>query len=633
MPMTGDASVGMDADGDGITDMDEGASTGVDTDLDGVIDARDTDSDNDGILDRDEAGDSELATAPVDSDSDLTADFRDLDSDDNGYPDAIEGTGDNDADGRPDFSDVDDDNDLVLDEAELGGLLDPPADIDGDGVPNYRDPDSDDDLIIDGDEFALDTDRDGLQDWEDLDSDADGLTDEMEAGDRDLRSPPVDTDGDLKPDFRDPDSDNDGLSDRAEVENGTIPTLGDSDGDRVDDLIEAAAGTDPLDASESPRTRGDFVFVVPYMMDPTPDRDTLQFRTNIQFADIYFLFDASGSMDGEIMALRGAVTTLISDLTCADSRIGCASDSECGVEQICSAFTMTCVEDPSTSSCLLSPWTGAGYYEAEYTNLLSLQEDPVRTQTALGFTTFGGTEQLNRCVWGVADPAGSPGTESGCTGPGPGAIGCPSFREDAVRILVAFTDEDSDGSELATSAGAALLANDISFIGVWSESPSAAERRSLVDIATAAESLTRDGAPLVYDGADAAIVPAISTAINEIVEGIPLRATIEATDELGDAGDSLVFIDHLETNTSGGRCVSIGTEDTDGDTRPDAFPAVLPGTPVCWDVYPRRNETVMPTLEPQVFRARLTVRGDGSPLDSRIVYFLVPPRIEDPGIK
>jgi hypothetical protein len=68
------------------------------------------------------------------------------------------------------------------------------------------------------------------------------------------------------------------------------------------------------------------------------------------------------------------------------------------------------------------------------------------------------------------------------------------------------------------------------------------------------------------------------------------------------------------------------TEDTDGDGFPDAFPAVTPGTRVCWDVIPAMNTTVMSTGAPQIFRARLTVRGDGSPLDSRIVYFLVPPR-------
>ena len=91
-------------------------------------------------------------------------------------------------------------------------------------------------------------------------------------------------------------------------------------------------------------------------------------------------------------------------------------------------------------------------------------------------------------------------------------------------------------------------------------------------------------------------------------------------------------IDYLEINGSGGACTAVTPlEDTNGDGRSDAFPALRPGTPVCWDVVAARNTTVMPTLTPQIFRARLTVRGDGSPLDSRIVYFLVPPRIEVPG--
>jgi len=34
---------------------------------------------------------------------------------------------------------------------------------------------------------------------------------------------------------------------------------------------------------------------------------------------------------------------------------------------------------------------------------------------------------------------------------------------------------------------------------------------------------------------------------------------------------------------------------------------------------------------PQLFRARVDVVGDGfTPLDSRIIFFLVPPRIPDP---
>ena len=49
-----------------------------------------------------------------------------------------------------------------------------------------------------------------------------------------------------------------------------------------------------------------------------------------------------------------------------------------------------------------------------------------------------------------------------------------------------------------------------------------------------------------------------------------------------------------------------------------------------WDVVPITNDIVEPGTAPLVFEARLTVFGDGSPLDSRQVYFLVPPEIEIP---
>ena len=72
-----------DADMDGISDDDEGRRDDIDTDADGVPDYLDDDSDGDGIGDRLEAGDEDVATAPRDSDSDGTPDFRDTDSDDN----------------------------------------------------------------------------------------------------------------------------------------------------------------------------------------------------------------------------------------------------------------------------------------------------------------------------------------------------------------------------------------------------------------------------------------------------------------------------------------------------------------------------------------------------------------------
>lgn len=629
-----DAAVDIaDADGDHISDADEGAATERDTDADGTPDYLDDDSDGDGIPDAVEAGDEHLTTPPVDSDLDLTPDFIDTDSDGNGIADVSEMPGDIDMNGKPNHADLDDDGDGIRDVQELNGQLSPPIDNDADGVPDFQDRDSDNDTILDGHERDADTDGDLTFDVHDLDSDGDGLPDLLEAGDSNIDTPPVDTDMDLKPDFRDADSDNDGLADRDEqATHGTSPVAADSDGDGVSDLVEVGAGTDPADGTDSPLTRGDFVFTIPYMMPPYPPEDTLTFETSIQFADVYFLFDISGSMSGEIGALRTHVGTIIGNLTCADSGVACTADSDCTGGNVCNPFSSTCIEDPGATSCVASVWTGTGYYEQTLENALSLQPDPAATSAAILTSTYGGTERLYYAAQAVASGPLAPSTGfavNGCTGPGAGRIGCPAFREEAVRILVAFTDEPSYGGTLAAASGA-LTTSGITLIGV--NSGSSSSRADLVDLANASGSLDSTGAPLVFDGSDSGVVPVVTDAINEIVEGVPLRVTITAADEPDDAGDAIPFIERLVTNTTDPGCTMLDTEDADpADGVPETYPAVTPGSPVCWDVIPATNTTVMPDLVPLVFKARLTVSGDGSPLDSRLVYFLIPPRIEEPG--
>lgn len=622
-----------DEDGDGISDLDEGRREGVDTDGDGIPDYLDDDSDGDGLPDSLEAGDADPLTTARDTDSDGIPDFRDDDSDANGILDADEGTADTDGDGRLDFQDPDDDNDRISDVAELEGR-DRFVDTDGDTIADFRDPDSDNDFILDGDERDIDTDMDGLEDWQDVDSDNDGISDADEAGDLDLFTQPIDTDMDGIPNFRDPDSDNDGISDAAELGAGTDPLLGDSDGDGISDLIEVGAGTDPLDMMDSPRTRGDFVFVVPFEEAPDPERDTLAFSTSIQFADVYFLFDTTGSMSGEISTMRSAVTSIIDNITCTDFGTACVTDADCAGGQVC-ALTSTCIEDPAATSCIASVWTGVGTYEGNrnsYRNLLSLQGVPSATQAAIPGSASGGgaDESLFESVACVADPSVCSGAM--CDGRG---IGCPAYRSDAVRILVAITDEQDEcagcSSDSASAAGSRLRTAGVTFVGVDADSGHE-PRTHLRAIATESDSLSSAGTPLVFDGDGAAVTAAVTSAINEIVLGVPLRVTIEAADEPDDDGDALQFIDRLEVNVSGvDGCTAVAeTEDTDGDGFADAFPALRPGTPVCWDVVAQMNTTVMPADAPLVFKARLTVRGDGSPLDGRDVFFLVPPRIEIP---
>ena len=176
----------LDADGDGIPDNVEAQSTsnykapsGIDTDQNGLDDAYETtpgagngitpintdlldspdyldiDSDNDGVLDRNESG--------------LT--LSSLDTDLNGLDDAIDSTGgytapngkintpltdlrNTDGDAEVNFRDTDDDNDGILTKDEDVNNDGNPMndDTDSDGIPNYLDSDDDGDGILTIDE-------------------------------------------------------------------------------------------------------------------------------------------------------------------------------------------------------------------------------------------------------------------------------------------------------------------------------------------------------------------------------------------------------------------------------------------------------------------------------------------------
>lgn len=466
----------------------------------------------------------------------------------------------------------------------------PIGDSDGDGISDQAE----------GRASEVDTDSDGSPDYLDDDSDADGISDAIEAGDEDLATPPVDSDDDGSPDFRDPDSDNDGLSDRDEVVSGTSRVSADTDADGASDLAETVLGTDPLDASDNPEQRGEAVLIVGWGRTAVPERSTVSFQTHIQLFDVYLLFDKSGSMQAEIDAIRDSVEATLGALTCSE------------------------IEDPTMRTCVPSIFSGAGQYHDPYNNVLSIQADHAITRETIDNITAEASisrEDFFESVNCVAD--GTCGT--GCTPP----VGCPGYRPDAIKLLVAFTDEDSDMGTL-TAAASALLTSGIEPLGVWAAADDLG-RNDMEDLALATDSFRADGTtPRVLDGMDASASAAFDLGIREVLEALPLRVTIEATDRPGDDGDALSFIDYLTVNTTGdGACSSVPiTEDTDADGRPDAFPVLRTGTSVCWDVVPVMNDFTEPSNEPLVFRARLAIRGDGSPLDQRDVVFIVPPEFE-----
>jgi len=166
---------------------------------------------------------------------------------------------DTDGDNIPDATDLDDDNDGILDSVEDPNLdgdnnpLTDPLDSDDDGIPNHLDIDADDDGIPDNVEGQTTADYIAPSG---LDDDNDGLDNAYE-GSGDDGITPNNHDGTDEPDYIDLDSDNDTVPDNNEGNDFNfdgIPDqtyLGtDADGDGLDDGYEGSDINDGFDVND-----------------------------------------------------------------------------------------------------------------------------------------------------------------------------------------------------------------------------------------------------------------------------------------------------------------------------------------------------------------------------------------------
>jgi len=240
-----------------------------------------------------------------------------------------------------------------------------------------------------------------------------------------------------------------------------------------------------------------------------------------------------------------------------------------------------------------------------------------------------------------------------------GEVGYPCFRSGAVPIVVLITDASfhngpggydsysgiSPTPPTYVETVTALNGIHAKVIGIWSSGGYGPVQEHCTQIATDTGAVDVMGNPLVFsvDGSGSGLGSQVIDAINILANQVPLDISAVGHDDTSDLVDATVFIDRIVPNTVGGEpdpldptivCVGgLATADSDGDTVADMFDNVLPGTAVCFDIYPARNMTVEPTTEPQVFTAFVDVIGDGiTVLDTREVFFLVPPALEGPGI-
>jgi hypothetical protein len=673
-----------DLDGDFISDGDEGAADDVDSDGDGTPDFQDDDSDDDGIPDYREAGDEDLATPPPDHDGDGAPDFQDTDADGNGRLDGVDGLDDQDGDGDGNFADLDDDGDNINDVLELGDDVNDPTDTDQDGIADFQDEDSDGDTILDLHDRLYDPDGDDIPAFRDLDSDGDCRLDEAEAGDAILATEPVNSDEDTGADFIDLDSDGDGLLDSLEDTNcnglhdppESSSTNPDSDGDGVDDLIEEAAGTDANDPTENPQSEGNFVFVVPYVEPPTPDEDTLDFSTNISQADVFFSMDTTGSMGGEIANLETSLVSIVGSLATEIPNVGIGvgyyddfPTSPYGTAPVDQPFGLLHrVMTVSTTAGRTSVQNGVNALATHNGNDIPESGWEAMHQIATG---------AGVSVGGANVPAFNPATAPPLTlppGESFGTLGGVGFRTGSLPIVVAITDATSHsgdysfaGTATRAQAIAELMSLGVRVIGVVSDAGAARTDINQAVNATGAvvpvsawdanrpagcgvtqcctgingvgETPTAGMCPLSFliSGTGTGLGNAIVTAIQALANFAVLDVGADIVDNQDAGGETvnavLSFVDHLAANPAAPAPCTAGLTAVDQspvDSILDTFTNVQPGSTACFDVIPKMNTTVMATDQPQIYTASINVIGDGvTTLDTRVVYFLVPPEIPD----
>ncbi|MFH2005235.1 MAG: hypothetical protein ABI333_01485 [bacterium] len=629
---------GDDEDGDYISDYHENRAEDRDTDNDGVPDYLDPDSDNDGISDRLEAGDSDVSTAPQDTDGDGIPDFRDNDSDNDGISD-----GDEDINGN--------------------GQLDP-----GESDPRNEDTDGDgaSDLI----EAVAGTDPQDPSDNPEAHGNFVFLVPYM--------GPPEPLEDDLRfrTNIRKVDLyflEDISVSMQAELQSihdNVITILDELTCDLgenhtscpSDCLLSCGDGTCDA-ATETPRncpydcfgTCGDGVCIANETANGCP-------------ADC-----PASCGDGTCDAGEDAAT-------CPSDCVGTCGDA------ICHAG-----EQPAITACIPDLWSGAGAFGTAsdaaachtssscdptgdgnfaYQNLLNIQPDPTATQTALPdwcwgqpcwepglaatfFTVTGyGTQSAIAAGYQVPplvvpEPVSCPY----------GYRGYPCFRPDSLPIILLIGDEKfgecylPDGASLGdcVSVRPQLMAtpdfpvtagavNDLGakIIGIQGNGGGGSLTAEFEKLCEQTGSVDSNGVPYVFQGADANAGQAIADGIRELTSSLPLDMTAVMMDDDTDTVDTVAaFLDYMETHTPGTpECIDWpDLEDTDADGYTDKFLAVNAGLPVCWKIHVKQNTTVPANDDIQIFRAEVHLWGNGvTLLDTRTVWFVVPPNISGPPI-
>jgi len=440
-----------------------------------------------------------------DTDGDGIPDFLDLDSDNDGISDSIEGhdaDGDGVADVVPTGTDTDGDG---LDDAfdpDNGGTPAPVQDTDGDGVPDYLDtasisnPDSDGDGIPDVTEGTGDADGDGLPDNLDDDGDNDGIPDQIDL-----------------------DWDNDGITNALEC---PVPSAAIASGENTTSAFGAFTinGDDVLDFNVT----GEF---------PLDQRNT---TTGLQFI---FQQDADPTHD-LALTLEAPVSGTLKTLVVGPSRPGFGV----GLQNAEKLITVT--------------WAGGG---------AAIIRDPNNEITQVADTFNNGVPVFQPIADGAVVTSGvviqiAPGVRL------PDSEWDMTIDMSSVTSFPTTIDFKTDASIATTAIGFEGFA----FAGVIACDTDADGIPDILDLDSDNDGIT----DLLESGADAAIVDTDGDGIYDVVtdvdgDGVPTGAAGGVTPVDSDGDDLADYLDVDSDNDGITDTVEAGGVDADGDGVVDGF--------------------------------------------------------------
>jgi len=350
----------------------------------------------------------------------------------------------------------------------------------------------------------------------------------------------------------------------------------------------------------------------------------LETEAEVSRADVVFLIDVTASMQDEIDRIRDQLRDRLApgiEMEIRDTQLGVATFADFPVEPHGDPL-----DDP-------------------FNLLLPMTDDLSRVQAAVNSIELGnGRDEAESQVEALYQVATGEGLSRfippsfGCPS---GGFGYPCFRDDALPIVLLFTDAPfhngpggrnsysgivSPAPHTFEEAMDALNALDIRVIGF--DSGGGEARPDLRETASRTGAINAMGQPLVFDigrdgrGLGTGVIDAMKTFADAAVFDIDLVLRDPAP---GDGVDVVAFVDTV---------IPLRADPMDGVERIDVeagvFRGVTSGTTVVFQLQ-IRNDAVVPGSEPQRFDLEVIFRGDSRTQLARQIVILVIPGADGAG--